>query len=326
MFPIRDTIQTRNYSVINYALIAANIFVFLIQLNLGDGLNRFIFTYGLVPGRYSIPQIAHFFTAGQQIFSFFSYMFIHGGFWHLIGNMWFLYIFGNSVEDRLGHLRYLLFYILCGIASGLFHLIINWHSKVPTIGASGAIAGVMGAYFLLYPRARILTLIPIIIIPYFIEIPAFLFIGIWFLFQFINATGSSAHSGGIAWWAHIGGFLFGVIFLKLFMHVPELSITKNLQSKTSRDKSHRLRVINTSGSSGDPHLYGTIDITPKEARTGTRKMVNIPWGFHKRLFIVTIPPGIHNGALLKLPGMGKQIDENKRGDIYLKVLISKRQT
>ena len=190
MFPIRDTIQSKNYSVVNYALIATNIFIFLVQLTLRERLDRFIFTYGLVPGRYSIPEIAHFFTTGQQFFSFFSYMFIHGGFWHLIGNMWFLYIFGNSIEDRLGHLRYFLFYILCGIASGVFHLIINWHSKMPTIGASGAIAGIMGAYFLLYPRARILTLIPIIIIPYFIEIPAFLFIGIWFLFQFINIVNS----------------------------------------------------------------------------------------------------------------------------------------
>ena len=151
MIPIRDTIQSKNYPIVNTIIIAANVLVYLVQLTQGDRLNQFIITYGLVPARYSVPQIAAYFTIGQQVLSFFSFMFLHGGFWHLLGNMWSLYIFGDNVEDRLGPLRYLLFYLLCGFLSGVSHLFVNWHSQVPTIGASGAIAGVMGAYLLLFP-------------------------------------------------------------------------------------------------------------------------------------------------------------------------------
>ena len=141
-----------------------------------------------MPARYTIPHISDYFTHGQQLFSFFSYMFLHGGFWHLLGNMWTLYIFGDNVEDHLGSVRYLAFYLLCGIASAVSHFMLNAASNVPTIGASGAIAGVMGAYFILHPGARILTLVPIVFIPLFFEIPAFIFLGIWFLIQFISAT------------------------------------------------------------------------------------------------------------------------------------------
>ncbi|MDL1968771.1 MAG: rhomboid family intramembrane serine protease [Deltaproteobacteria bacterium] len=129
--------------------------------------------YGLVPARYTIPQIASYSTTGQQLVSLITFMFLHSGFWHLLGNMWSLYIFGDNIEERLGHLRYLAFYMICGLASGLCHLVFNYNSTMPTIGASGAIAGVIGAYFILFPKAKILTLIPIFFIPYFIEIPAF---------------------------------------------------------------------------------------------------------------------------------------------------------
>ena len=226
MIPIRDTIQSKNYPVVNNIIIAANVLLYLVQLTQGDRLNHFFITYGLVPARYSVPQIAAYFTSGQQVLSFFSFMFIHGGFWHLLGNMWSLYIFGDNVEDRLGPLRYLLFYLLCGFLSGISHLFINWHSQVPTIGASGAIAGVMGAYLLLFPRAKVLTLIPIFFIPIFVDIPAFLFLGFWFLLQFISAAGSSGQAGGVAWWAHIGGFVFGMIFVKLFLKIPEKYLFK----------------------------------------------------------------------------------------------------
>ncbi|MBW2144801.1 MAG: rhomboid family intramembrane serine protease, partial [Deltaproteobacteria bacterium] len=162
MLPIRNTVQSRSYPVVNTTIIAANVLFYLVEMSQGANFEQFIVVYGLLPARYSVPEIAAHFSLGQQIFSFFSFMFIHGGFWHLLGNMWSLYIFGDSVEDRLGPFRYLVFYLLCGIGSGLSHLVLNWHSQVPTIGASGAIAGVMGAYFLLYPKSRILTLIPII--------------------------------------------------------------------------------------------------------------------------------------------------------------------
>ncbi|MBW2565225.1 MAG: rhomboid family intramembrane serine protease, partial [Deltaproteobacteria bacterium] len=164
MIPIRDTISTRNYPVVNNTIIGINVVVFLLQMMQGAGLDRFIYIYGLVPARYFVPQIASYFTPGQQIFSIVSFMFLHGGFLHLIGNMWFLYIFGDNVEDELGHFRYIVFYLLCGVASGLSHLLLNLYSNMPTIGASGAIAGIMGAYFILHPKSKILTLIPIIFI------------------------------------------------------------------------------------------------------------------------------------------------------------------
>ena len=321
MLPIRDTIQSKSYPVVNTIIIISNVVLYLAEMAQGERLTEFIIIYGLVPSRYSSPEIASFFTFGQQILPFFSFMFIHGGFWHLLGNMWSLYIFGDNVEDRLGPLRYLLFYLLCGLASGISHLIINFHSSVPTVGASGAIAGVMGAYFLLYPGAKILTLIPIFFIPYFLELPAFFFLGVWFILQFISAAGTSGHGGGIAWWAHIGGFVFGVIFLKLLLQIPEFEVSRWVRSKTSKKKTHRLQVISTLGSAGDPHLYGSIGITPMEAQWGTRKLVNIPWGFQKRLLRVIVPPGVREGTTLRLAGMGRQIDDRKRGDLYLKVTI-----
>ena len=176
MTPLRDTVPAKNYPVVNNTIIGINIVIFLYQFTQTVGLDKFIYIYGLVPARYTIPQISAYFTTWQQVFSFLSFMFLHGGFWHLLGNMWSLYIFGDNVEDRLGHLRYLVFYIICGFGSGLSHLLLNLNSNVPTIGASGAIAGVMGAYFILHPRAKILTLIPIFFIPYFLEIPAAFFL------------------------------------------------------------------------------------------------------------------------------------------------------
>ena len=321
MIPLRDTIQSRNYPVVNVAIIAANVFVYFIQPSQGQNLTKFIFTYGLVPARYSLPPVAAHFTLSEQVFSFFSFMFLHGGFWHLFGNMWSLYIFGDNVEDRLGPVRYLLFYLLCGFASGLTHLLTNYQSQVPTIGASGAIAGVMGAYFLLYPKSRILTFIPIFFLPYFIEVPAAIFLGVWFLFQFLSAAGAPAHGGGIAWWAHIGGFVFGIIFLKMFLRVPELGITKRASAKISKKKTHRLQVIKTTGSTESPDLYGSIVITPMEAKLGTKKLVKIPSGLQKRLVRVTVPPNSREGVLLRLSGLGSQINGGRRGDLFLRVMI-----
>jgi membrane associated rhomboid family serine protease len=321
MIPIRDTVQSKNYPVVNNAIIIINVLLYLLELSRGNGLNRFIFTYGLVPARYSLPEFGSYFTFGQQVFALFSFMFIHGGFWHLLGNMWSLYIFGDNVEDRLGHVRYLAFYVLCGLASGLFHLAMNWTSQVPTIGASGAIAGVMGAYLILYPRSKILTLIPIIIIPYIIEIPALFFLGIWFALQFLSATVSSAGASGIAWWAHVAGFIAGIFLLKLFLKLPELGVTKSIREITSRKKTPHLQVLHSTGSRGGPHINGEIMITSREALLGTKKLVNLPWGIQRRLFRVTIPPGVNNGTVLRLKGMGYEMFNGLRGDIYLTVQI-----
>jgi len=321
MIPIRDTIPTKTYPIVNNALIAINVVFFLVELSQGPGLERFIYTYGLVPARYTVPHIASYFTTGQQLASLITFMFLHGGFWHLLGNMWSLYIFGDNIEERLGPLRYLAFYMICGLASGLSHLAINSHSAIPTIGASGAIAGVMGAYFILFPKAKILTLIPIFFIPYFMEIPAFFFLGIWFVFQFLSAAGSYGQMTGIAWWAHIGGFIFGIIFLKLFLRLPGGGVSDRLRRMTKKKKSYRLQVIRPVGMANDPNLYGTITITQLEAITGSQKLVNIPWGFRKRLLKVIVPPGIKEGSLLKLRGLGKDAPHGQRGDLLLKVAI-----
>ena len=157
MIPIRDTIPSKNYPVVNNTIIGINIVVYLVQLAQGSNIYNFTYLYGLVPARYSVPGIAYYFSRSEQIFAFISFMFIHGGLFHLLSNMWTLYIFGDNVEDRLGPLRYLLFYLICGLFSGLTHLFFNYYSNYPTIGASGAIAGVMGAYFILYPNAKILN-------------------------------------------------------------------------------------------------------------------------------------------------------------------------
>lgn len=321
MIPLRDTVESRNYPIVNTIIIALNVLIFLTELTQGHNLTKFIYTYGLVPARYSVPELAHYFSPAQQVLAFFSFMFIHGGFLHLLGNMWSLFIFGDNVEDRLGPIRYLLFYLLCGWASGMVHLFMNWDSNVPTIGASGAIAGVMGAYLVSFPSSRILTFIPIFFLPYFIEIPAFFFLGLWFVFQFLYAAGGPAQSSGIAWWAHIGGFLSGIIFLKLCLKIPELGVTGKLRHATSKRKTPRLQVLRTDGSADDGHLYGNVSITPQEARFGTRKLVNIPWGSQRRLFWVRIPPRVNHGTTLRLTGVGKRGDGGKRGNLYLKVLI-----
>jgi membrane associated rhomboid family serine protease len=322
MFPIRDTIPSKNYPVVNNTIIGINVILFLIEMSQGANLDRFVYIYGLVPARYSMPQISSYFTTGQQILSWLSFMFLHGGFWHLLGNMWFLYIFGDNVEDRLGPFRYLVFYLLCGITSGLSHLLFNLHSNMPTIGASGAIAGVMGAYLILHPNSKILTLIPIIFIPWFIEIPAFFFLGFWFVLQFLSAAGSRGNISGIAWWAHIGGFVFGIIFLKIFLVLPETGISGKMRRVTAKRKTHRLQVIRPGGLGKDAHLYGTIDITSFEALSGTQKLINIPKGFQKRIVKVIVPPGVKEGSKLRLKGLGKTGSDGQRGDLYLKVMIT----
>jgi len=321
MIPIRDQIQSKSYPVVTQGIIGLNVLVFLFQTMQGENIERFIYTYGLVPARYSVPEIAAHFNFGEQALALLSFMFLHGGFFHLLGNMWSLYIFGDNVEDRMGPTRFLIFYLLCGWASGFAHLWSNWASTVPTIGASGAIAGVMGAYLILFPKARIITLIPIIFIPYFVEIPAIVFLGIWFLFQFFYASLPGPEGGGgIAWWAHIGGFVFGMIAVKLFSRLPGSHLDEKLSETFARHSTPRLQRITPAADNDDLDLHGTVIITPKEARQGTRKMISVPGDVARRTFMVTIPPETENGTRIRLAGLGRK-DGTRSGDIYLKISL-----
>jgi len=215
---------------VNYVLIGANVLAFFFELSLGTHLQSFVMVFGVVPERTIAiltrePGLLHY-----AVFPFFTSMFLHGGWLHLLGNMLYLYIFGDNVEDALGHVRYLLFYLACGVAASATHLALNLDSAVPTVGASGAIAGVLGAYFLLYPKARVVTLLPLFIFIQIIEIPAFLFLGFWFLLQFISGTAASAsqNAGGVAWWAHIGGFAAGAAYTVVRYRMFRRRIKKQL--------------------------------------------------------------------------------------------------
>jgi membrane associated rhomboid family serine protease len=207
MIPLHDNIPSRTFPCVNYALIALNLACFFYQLSLGPHLDHWIATWGMVP--------AKLFSGSDKIATPLTSMFLHGGWLHVLGNMLYLYIFGDNVEDRLGHGRYFLFYLLCGLCAAGAQLAAAPGSRIPMVGASGAIAGVMGAYFCLYPRARIVTLLFLFIFIEFIEVPAFFFLAFWFILQFISGalSSSAAASGGVAWWAHIGGFASGIVLL-----------------------------------------------------------------------------------------------------------------
>ena len=219
MIPFRDNIPSRSFPIITILLIVINVLVFFYQLSLGRTLEPFLMQYGIVPALViRWPESA--LPLSAVALPFLTSMFLHGGWLHLIGNMWYLWIFGDNVEDRLGHLGYLVFYLFCGFGAGIVHTILNYDTVIPSIGASGAIAGVLGAYFLSYPRARVLTLLPIFIFVQIIEIPAVIVLGFWFIMQFFYGAAALAattsNAGGVAWWAHVGGFVIGMILIGLF--------------------------------------------------------------------------------------------------------------
>ncbi len=218
MIPLRDNAAPRRLAPINIMLIAANIAVFAYELSLGARIAVFVERYALVPAAVTRALSSNSNThralgALAPLMTTVTSMFIHGGFWHIAGNMLYLFIFGAAVEYRMGAARYLMFYLAAGIAAAVATVWIAPGSSVPVIGASGAIAGVLGAYFILYPRGRILTILPIFIFVQFIEIPAFIYLLFWFAVQLYAGLeeGSRAGAmGGVAWWAHVGGFMFGV--------------------------------------------------------------------------------------------------------------------
>jgi membrane associated rhomboid family serine protease len=211
VIPLRDVIPSRTTPVVGITLIVLNVLVFLYEQSLGENaLRRFIMTWGLVPAVFDWSTVL-------------TSMFLHGGWEHIIGNMLYLWIFGDNVEDRLGHGRFLFFYIACGIAAALVQTWFNPDSAIPMVGASGAISGVLGAYIILFPHSRVLTLIPLFIFIEIIEVPAIILLGLWFLLQLVSGVGSLTQpeaGGGVAFWAHAAGFVAGMALLP-FLKRPE---------------------------------------------------------------------------------------------------------
>ena len=204
MFPLKDDIPAERAPVVCILLIVINVLAFLYELSFGPSIERFVTAYAVVPGRFSHDPVG-------QLSTLFTSMFLHGGWGHLFGNMLYLWIFGDNVEDRLGHAGFLAFYLVCGLAAGFAHILTNAGSMVPTVGASGAIAGVLGAYLVLFPRARVLTLTP-----WFstILVPSIFFLGIWFLMQVFSGAvqlSVARGTGGVAFLAHVGGFVMGAL-------------------------------------------------------------------------------------------------------------------
>jgi len=227
MFPIADTIPSSRVPIVNYLLIFINVLIFSFEMMIPPhALEQFFYHFGLVPARYSNPMFAYEASLSDNDYlPFFTNMFLHSGWAHLIGNMWTLYIFGDNVEDRMGHFRYLVFYILCGLAASLTHFYTNSNSTIPAVGASGAISGIMGAYMFLFPKSRIIFLYFFFFFFDFIQIPAVIYLFFWFVGQLISGTVSlfvlPQNVGGIAFWAHIGGFAAGMLLYQFFIQKPK---------------------------------------------------------------------------------------------------------
>lgn len=215
MFPLRDSAPSGTFPIVTVGIIVANVVVWLLELSLGPQLNQFVGQYGLTPAKFIYSYKLHGGIITNALVPLFTSIFMHAGWMHIIGNMWFLWIFGDNVEDRLGRFNFLVFYILCGIGASLIQVLVHPTSTIPMVGASGCISGVLGAYLLSFPRARIHTLFIFFIIIRFIEIPAFMFLILWFIFQFISGAAEfgSSEGGGVAYWAHMGGFVVGMILL-----------------------------------------------------------------------------------------------------------------
>ena len=214
MIPIRDRNPSGTFPYVTIGIIVVNVFIFLYELSLGSDLGPFLHRYGVVPIKITHDYRSSDLSLIDTFFPFLSSTFLHGGFIHLIGNMWFLWIFGDNIEDKLGHVKYLCFYILCGTTASSAHVFFNSQSELPCIGASGAIAAVLGAYMVTFPRAKVTTIVPIFFFIQIIELPAVVVIGFWILIQFFSGAVSltaSTSGGGIAWWAHVGGFVSGII-------------------------------------------------------------------------------------------------------------------
>lgn len=222
MLPIRDNINSSIRPFMNWLIIALNVAIFFYQVSLDrPELEQVISTYGMIPERLNLDEPLSLLADPFVVITMVTSQFLHGGWLHLISNMWILYVFGDNIEDRMGHFRFLFFYVLGGIVANLLQAIVFPDSPIPAIGASGAVAAVLGGYIISFPRARVLTLIILFLFPWFVHIPAIVYLGFWFIAQLYSglfALGGleGPPAGGIAWWAHIGGFLFGLVMVNLF--------------------------------------------------------------------------------------------------------------
>lgn len=218
MIPLRDNIPSRHRPYVMWALLGLNAIAFLLCLGLSPAQEFKLFhLLGVVPARYFHPEWAMWQGYPENAWlPLFSHMFLHSGWLHIMVNMWTLWIFGDNVEDVMGPVRFPIFYVLCGLGALAVHMVTSPDSTVPVVGASGAIAGVMGAYFFLYPHAKVVTFLPVLIIPFVFELPAVFYLGAWFLTQVFSGMLAPAGGGGVAWWAHIGGFVAGMLLLRFF--------------------------------------------------------------------------------------------------------------
>ena len=216
MIPLRDRNPSGSFPGVTLLLILINVFVFIYEVQLGPGISSFLKRHALVPAEVTGSLRFGTISLADTVAPFFTSMFLHGGWLHLISNMWFLWIFGDNVEDALGKVRYILFYTACGLIAAFTHFLVEPGSTLPVIGASGAIAGVLGAYAVLFPGARVVTLVPVFFFLQVMELPALLILGYWFVLQILSGSLEGlapTSSGGVAWWAHIGGFLAGVVLV-----------------------------------------------------------------------------------------------------------------
>lgn len=230
MIPLKDINPTTTKPVVTIALVVANAVAYILELTLGEaGQQRLFYTLGMVPARVLLFPASPDIGVGDAFVPLFTSMFLHGGFLHILGNMWFLWVFGDNIEDRMGHLRFLVFYLLSGVVAGLAHTAMNLQSTIPAIGASGAVSGVMGAYLVLFPSSRVVTLVMLGWYWFRANLPAYVMILYWFAVQLLSGTLSqaapAAERGGVAWWAHIGGFVAGVVLVWLFRRPQRARVT-----------------------------------------------------------------------------------------------------
>jgi membrane associated rhomboid family serine protease len=243
MFPYHDENETQRTAIVAILIIAANVLAWLVVERAGESLAvaRAVCNWGLIPGELTgyLPPGFRFpmgdglvclTDPGRQVSHVFTSMFLHGSWMHLLGNLWFFWIFGNNIEDSMGHARFLAFYLLCGVAAALLQVMVSQTSAVPMVGASGAISGVMGAYLILYPRVRVYTLVPVGIIPLFIKLPAWTMLLYWMALQLLGGLFgalSAEGGGGVAFWAHVGGFVAGMVLVKVFARPGDVAAHRN---------------------------------------------------------------------------------------------------